>query len=305
MYRNEEVVERVDKLFQHHLEVHEEAIQNLYDIVDQSDAGGGVEMNVRTALTLQRAMSESYVAATQALLKAHDDYIATVDDEGKRVHRRGGLEWTMRAESIALHDRKAQRAKWFAARGEEMPVAEQKAFAQEAMRLAKADAEAWLNTEIAQLHRKEGNAHEFHQWWHHLLRWGRRARTGARWFHGDDGEMATTMEEELEGWAAYQEHKAKATDAGQADWEPLPDTRGVTCPEWVVDTVLDHVAKENKATGRDGVSVTLWRRIPTARRVCKALVRLMWCYELPGRVREYACDRSRRDRVNTHIFSFS
>jgi len=94
--------------------------------------------------------------------------------------------------------------------------------------------------------------------------------------------MATTMEEELEGWAAYQEDKAKATDAGQADWEPLEDTRGITCPEWVVDTVLDHVAKENKATGYDGVSVTLWKRVKSARRICKALVRLMWCYELPA-----------------------
>ena len=66
-----------------------------------------------------------------------------------------------------------------------------------------------------------------------------------------------------------------------------PDTsrthaRSVTCPEWVVDTVLDHVAKENKATGYDGVSVTLWKRVKTARRICKALVRLMWCYELPA-----------------------
>ena len=81
------------------------------------------------------------------------------------------------------------------------------------------DATAWLNGEIEQLHKKEGDAHEFHKWWHHLLRWGRKGRTGARWFHGDNGEMATTMEEELEGWAAYQEDKAKATDAGQADWE--------------------------------------------------------------------------------------
>lgn len=67
-----------------------------------------------------------------------------------------------------------------------------------------------------------------------------------------------------------------------AAWEPLPDTKGITLPEWVVDTVLDHVAKENKATAGDGVSVTLWKRVPTARRICKALVRLMWCYELPA-----------------------
>ena len=62
--------------------------------------------------------------------------------------------------------------------------------------------------------------------------------------------MAATIEDELEGWAAYQENKSKATDAGQADWEPLSDTWGITCPEWVIDTVLDHVAKENKRSAR-------------------------------------------------------
>ena len=72
----------------------------------------------------------------------------------------------------------------------------------------------------------------------------------------------------VEGWATYQEQKAKATDAGQAAWAPLPDTRGTTIPEWVVETVLDHIAKENKMYGYDGVSVTLWKRLPTARKIC-------------------------------------
>ena len=57
-------------------------------------------------------------------------------------------------------------------------------------------------------------------------------------------------------------------------WEPLDDTRGIACPEWVVDTVLDHVAKENKATGYDEVSETLWKRVKTARHICKVM--LMW-----------------------------
>jgi len=34
----------------------------------------------------------------------------------------------------------------------------------EAKRLAREDAMAWLNAEIEQLHKKEGDAHEFHKW---------------------------------------------------------------------------------------------------------------------------------------------
>jgi hypothetical protein len=47
-----------------------------------------------------------------------------------------------------------------------------------------------------------------------------------------------------------------------------------------VQRVLDHVTRENKATGHDGISVTLWKRIPAAREILMNLVCLMWTYEV-------------------------
>ena len=82
--------------------------------------------------------------------------------------------------------------------------------------MALKDANAWLDDKVMELHAKEKDVYAFHQWWHHLLRWGRKRTTGGRSFHGDDGEMATTLAEELEGWATYQEQKAKATDSNSA-----------------------------------------------------------------------------------------
>jgi hypothetical protein len=82
-------------------------------MLEQSDAGGGVEITAETAMELHDVMGASYAATTQALLQAHDDIVATMDDDkGERRHKKEGLEWAMRTESIALHDRKAERARW-------------------------------------------------------------------------------------------------------------------------------------------------------------------------------------------------
>jgi hypothetical protein len=167
-------------------------------MLEQSDAGGGVEITAETTMELQDVMGASYAATAQALLQAHDDVVATMDDDkGERKHKKEGLEWAMRAESIALHDHKVERAWWYAAKSEQMPVKEQQAFAAEAKWLAREDAMAWLNEEIEQLHKKEGDAHEFHKWWHHLLQVGaKRAHWRAlvprrQWRDGnDDGGRA-------------------------------------------------------------------------------------------------------------------
>ena len=63
---------------------------------------------------------------------------------------------------------------------------ERKACADEAKRLALKDANAWLDDKVMELHAKEKDVYAFHQWWHHLLRWGRKRTTGGRSFHGDD-----------------------------------------------------------------------------------------------------------------------
>ena len=77
----EDVVQRVDALFQRNLAAHEEIVQLLMDLAEQSDYGG-VECSEATALQIQRLLSESYAVATRALLKAHDDVVATIDEGG-------------------------------------------------------------------------------------------------------------------------------------------------------------------------------------------------------------------------------
>ena len=46
---------------------------------------------------------------------------------------------------------------------------------------------------------------------HHILRRGRRATGAGRFFRDENGAGAYTIADELEGWAAYQENKARAT----------------------------------------------------------------------------------------------
>ena len=59
-----------------------------------------------------------------------------------------------------------------------MLVKERKAFAAEAKKLALKDAHKWLDEQVAELHAREKDVHAFHQWWHHLLRWGRKLTRG-------------------------------------------------------------------------------------------------------------------------------
>ena len=89
------------------------------------------------------------------------------------------------------------------------------------------------------------------------LRRGRNKQIGrGRYFQSDDEPAAATILEELEGWARHNEKEGEATDAGRSDWVALPDTKGQTLEGWIVETCLDHVVKENRACGYDGVSIT-------------------------------------------------
>ena len=63
MYRDEDVAERVDKLFQKHMEVHEDLIQWLEEMLEQSDAGGGVEITAETAMELQDVIASAFALA--------------------------------------------------------------------------------------------------------------------------------------------------------------------------------------------------------------------------------------------------
>eukprot|EP01043_Picozoa_sp_COSAG02_P015037 COSAG02_NODE_631_length_19290_cov_67.062842_10_plen_188_part_00 len=77
---------------------------------------------------------------------------------------------------------------------------------------------------------------QFHKQWDFIIKRGRRAANAGRFFRDEKGKGPLTIEAELEGWAAYQEDKARATDAGRGGWEPLPNTVGQTIPRWVVET---------------------------------------------------------------------
>ena len=141
-----------------------------------------------------------------------------------------------------------------------MPAAEREAYNREKLAGASRDADAWLDDQVRKLQGLT-DVHQFHKQWDFIIKRGRRAANVGRFFRDEHGKGPLTIEAELEGWAAYQETKARATDAGRAGWEPLPSTVGETIPRWVVETVLDHVTKEQRACGH---AVRSWNAIVCA-----------------------------------------
>jgi hypothetical protein len=62
-------------------------------------------------------------------------------------------------------------------------------------------------------------------------------------------------------------------------WDPLPSTKGRSpIPAHIVNKVIDNV-KEDKATGVDDTSITLWKSTELGRQALVALVQMMWRFE--------------------------
>jgi hypothetical protein len=129
------------------------------------------------------------------------------------------------------------------------------------------DGDTWVSEHLEPLKRLTGpeSTQAFHKVWNNLVRRGRPTAAGSgRYFDA----TAMTPLEEAEGWAEY--HEQLRTWTKPVQWDPLPSTKGRSpIPAHIVNKVVDNI-KEDKATGVDDTSITLWKSTELGRQALVA-----------------------------------
>ena len=290
MYRDKDKARQLEAAVRASLEeMGAENMENaLTAAIAQAEAGTPIGRD-----EVQQLLNRSYEVTTEALRDGHLKVASTielvdgkVEEEGAQktavptaVNRRGFVEWVISEHTIRLCDAKEQHRL-------SMPDRKltklDKRWHDKGIKASTCnDGKGWVNEQIGQLRQMKygDDPRAWHQWWKRILRRGRSPNpVPGRLFSGH------SPQQDADEWAEYMRQLRSWKEP--TEWDPLPDTYGTDDPDTpltteIIEHVIDHVTKEDKMPGRDGVPVTLWKRSGTARQILVKIIKTIWLYEIP------------------------